>query len=235
MNIQTFPSNQVTETAKQFLQTTISRAQKYPVLLMLSGGSSLKLLEHLDPQMLNNKLTLTVLDERYSTDPKVNNWLQIEATDFYQQAVSSGVTTIPTVPKHQESLETFAKRWEKDLRKWFKNNNKRTVVATIGIGNDGHVAGISPFPKQEERFLEFIFTSDWVKGYSGNLEPAERVTVTAKFMEDKIDHAIVFVSGEGKREALEKVLANEGMMAQTPARILREMKDVSVFTDLENF
>jgi 6-phosphogluconolactonase/glucosamine-6-phosphate isomerase/deaminase len=181
---------------------------------------------------LGKNVTVTVLDERFSSDPKVNNWLVVKDTDFYRRVVEVGGELIETVPRQGEGLDEFAERWEGELRDWRKKNPHGRVVATIGIGEDGHVAGISPFPEESERFVEFMFTDKWVKGYVGNLQPAERVTVTAKFMEEKIDVGIVYVVGERKRLALVKVLANEGRLAETPARILREMREVRVLTDL---
>jgi 6-phosphogluconolactonase/glucosamine-6-phosphate isomerase/deaminase len=232
MNIHTFPTNQVTREARKSLGETLQTSLKYPVLLMLSGGSSLNLLSDFDETIFGPNLTVTVLDERYSDDPQINNWLQIKNTQFYAKAKVSGVNFIETVPKAQESLDKFALRWEKDLRKWVNLHPKRTIVATIGIGTDGHVAGMSPFPNEADRFIDFLFTSSWVKGYTGNLIPPERITVTAKFMEDKIDTGLVYVVGETKTDALEKIVANQGRMAETPARILREMKQVEVFTDI---
>jgi len=44
---------------------------------------------------------------------------------------------------------------------------------------------------------------------------------------------VVFMVGEEKRNALERVLAEEGMLAETPARIVREMRDATIFTDIK--
>jgi len=46
-----------------------------------------------------------------------------------------------------------------------------------------------------------------------------------------VDHAVVYVVGEEKRATFERVLAENGALAETPARIIREMKDVRLFTD----
>lgn len=218
--------------AREELEEVLKSWNSKPVLLLLSGGSSLGVLEGIDERALSTELLITTLDERYSSDPGVNNWLQIKETGFYRKAMDLGCRFVETVPKGQESLEKFAARWEKELRDWRKKNPHGKIVATIGIGEDGHVAGISPFPNDPERMVEFMFTKDWVKGYVGNLEPAERVSVTAMFLEQKVDVGVVYVVGEKKRRALERVVAVEGRLAETPARILREMEDARVFTDL---
>lgn len=231
INIRSYSSDQVTTQTQAALFHALETSQKHPVLLMLSGGSSLKLLDNFDTSLLGEYLTITVLDERFSAEPEVNNWLQVTQTEFYQAAVTAGCSFIETVPEPQESLAQFAQRWEDALRHWVKHHAKRTTIATVGIGADGHIAGISPFPDQPERFVEFLFTDRWVKGYSGNLVPADRVTVTTKFLEKKLDQAIVYAVGDSKRSALEAVLSESGRMADTPARILREMKSVEIFTD----
>jgi 6-phosphogluconolactonase/glucosamine-6-phosphate isomerase/deaminase len=40
------------------------------------------------------------------------------------------------------------------------------------------------------------------------------------------------MKGENKKEALTKVLAEEGSLVETPGRILRELREVKLFTDI---
>jgi 6-phosphogluconolactonase/glucosamine-6-phosphate isomerase/deaminase len=60
-----------------------------------------------------------------------------------------------------------------------------------------------------------------------------RVTVTFPFLREIVDHAVVYAVGRNKRAALERVLLERKRIWEIPARIIHQMKDVTVFTDLE--
>ena len=223
---------QATEKAREAMHTYIKKHKNRPVLLMLSGGSSLQLLDDFDESLLSSDITVMVLDERFTSEPELNNWIQITKTNFYKTAVDRGCEFLASIPEAGETLDEFADRLEDQLHAWIRRHPNRRVLATVGMGEDGHVAGISPFPEDPQKFVDFLFTSRWIVGYEGNLEPSERVTVTAAFIEKKIDFAVGYVVGDSKKDALARLTANDGKMADTPARILREMKgDCQVFTD----
>ena len=58
-----------------------------------------------------------------------------------------------------------------------------------------------------------------------------RVTATLPFLRE-VDGAIVYAVGDQKAEALQKVVAHEGTLFSTPARVLKQMKSVTLFTDI---
>ena len=109
------------------------------------------------------------------------------------------------------------------------------MVITQGIGEDGHTAGIMPYPENSALFKSlFDDPEKWVVGYDaeGRNEHPLRVTVTLSFLREVVDHSIVYAVGDGKKEALRQVLAETGTLWQTPARIIHEMRNVMLFTDL---
>jgi hypothetical protein len=63
----------------------------------------LSLLEKIDTENFNNKITIAPLDERYSANPGENNMAQIMATDFYQRAEAKDVGVIDTRVKEGEN------------------------------------------------------------------------------------------------------------------------------------
>jgi 6-phosphogluconolactonase/glucosamine-6-phosphate isomerase/deaminase len=234
MKLNSFSSKtKVLEQASARLNEVLEQKKSKSILFLLSGGSSLDLLDLIDEKVLGSHVCICVSDERFSRDESVNNWLQVKSKSFYQKARNAGCEFIETVPAETETIEQVSQRWEKDLRDWVKKHPNRFTLATLGVGPDGHVAGISPFPDNPEKFVDFLITPDWIKGYTGNLTPPERITITAKFMEDQIDYGLVYVVGEGKKVALENILKDEGRMADTPARILREMKEIEIYTDIK--
>jgi 6-phosphogluconolactonase/glucosamine-6-phosphate isomerase/deaminase len=206
-----------------------------PILLMLSGGSSVGLLQFVDPAALNNNTTISVLDERWSREPNVNNYLLMTQTDFYHASLKQGARWIETIPQSNETPEQCAARFEKNIRKWKHDHVDGVVIITLGIGPDGHTSGILPNDNPAV-FRNLFDTNDlWVRGYDAGKEKNQypkRITVTFPFLR-QVDHAISYVSGENKQRALQKTLAARGEdIHLTPARIVHEMKDVEITTDI---
>ena len=205
-----------------------------PVLLLVSGGSALKLLNNINTRILGSYITFGVLDERYSEDPKINNFCQIMETDFYNNSINAGVNFIDTRINNNESHDFLAKRFEDEIKKWRSDNPKGLIVITQGIGPDGHTSGILPFP-EEKYFFNNTFNdkNKSVVAYdaTGKNQYTLRVTTTLSFLRD-VDVSIVFVCGVDKTDALRKTLSSDGDIASTPARIVNEMKEVFLFTDI---
>jgi len=222
--------------AGAYLSNLIKESAQKPILLLLSGGSAFSILEHINTDILNDGTTITVLDERYSHNTKINNFTRFTQTDFYKKALSHGASFIDTRPRGDESMEDLANRLEESLRLWEGNNLDGIVIAVVGIGTDGHTAGIMSYRENKNLYEElFENKQKWVVGYDArdkNQYP-QRVTVTNTFFRTMINEAIVFISGANKEMALRDTLAEEGSLHQTPARIIKEMKNVALFTDID--
>lgn len=205
------------------------------ILLLLSGGSSFGLLPYFDAALFGKRATITVLDERWSKDSAAGNFARVAETEFYEKAKGAGARFIDTRSRRGESHRALAKRFERALKEWRRAHPEGMVVATQGIGADGHTAGIMPYPENSALFRKlFEDPQTWVVGYdaSGKSPHPLRVTVTLPFLRNQVDVSIVFITGEEKRQAFEKVVASEGTLAETPGRIIREIEEVHVFTEL---
>ena len=182
------------------------------------------LLEHVREGVFGPNFTAGVIDERFGADPVNNNFLQLK-----EKLSATGILNwIDSAPQANDFLADAAARIEGSWRKWRKNYSDGQVIATIGVGADGHVAGIMP------NIDLGAFGNKWAVGYDAgqsNKFPL-RITATFEFLRGEVDFAIVYMSGEEKRPALERVLADNGTLAETPARIFREMKNVKIFTDI---
>jgi len=192
------------------------REIKGPILFLSSGGSSLGLLDGLE---LGDRITVSVLDERYNADPRINNFSQlmnhVNPTKFIDTRMQEG-----------ETLEGLAVRFEKALRSWKNQNPSGTIIITQGMGSDGHTAGIMPDSMVDD-------PAQWVIGYNAKEknEYPLRVTCTFSFLRT-VDHSIAYITGQKKKEAFNRVLAEEGTLEEMPARIMREMGNVKIFTDI---
>lgn len=195
-----------------------------PILFLSSGGSSLELLDGIH---VDERITVSVLDERYSRDPAINNFTQLLER-------AHPVAYIDTRAREYETLWQFAQRFEKELRAWKERNPSGSIVITQGMGPDGHTSGMMPYPEDPDVFEQlFNDPACWVRGYNakGKNEYPLRATTTMLFLR-RVDHSIAYITGEKKRPALERILAEAGTLAETPARIMREMKNVKIFTDI---
>lgn len=227
-------SETVFQTAAGKLDSYINNALDVPVLFMSSGGSALKLLNLVKSAWLSPLLTITVLDERFSSDPSINNFSQIAQTQFYKNAVEAGSTFIDTQVNDGEGGTDHAKRIQESLKKWRTDNKNGVIIATFGMGADGHISGVMPYPENEEYFESTFNNQNWVVHYNaGSKNPFPlRTTTTLHFIREQIDKAVWVISGDDKKEALEKALSESGSIAATPARIIHDMKEVSLYTDI---
>ena len=92
-----------------------------------------------------------------------------------------------------------------------------------------------PYPEDPHRFDDlFENHGRWVTGYDANTKSTFplRATVTLSFLRTAVAFSLVFVAGEGKKPALLRTLAEEGTLAETPARIIQQMKTVILVTNL---
>lgn len=204
------------------LENALSSNKK--ILLLLSGGSNLKILDQIPKGLLDNKnITIYVLDERFSSDPSLNNSLQIK---------EKGININLTVPTDQESLQDFTSRFNNELRLWLDQNPVGEVISTLGMGPDGHMAGISPMPEDQKKFDETFNQDKLVIGYTGNLSPAERVTVSPAFLA-RINLFIALIAGESKREAFKHFVNRNTKPNVHPIQLLHEfLGKTIIFTDL---
>jgi 6-phosphogluconolactonase/glucosamine-6-phosphate isomerase/deaminase len=204
-----------------------------PILLLLCGGSSLQVYDSIRPEGLSDLVTVAVTDDRFSRDMDVNNFHLLQATTFYSEIIDSHAFAISTEVFDEEKPEQLAERFEKGLRAWRKDFPDGVVIATFGIGEDGHTSGMMPDADKAAFKVRFVDTDHWVVGYH---TPAnqyhERITITVPFIRSQVNHAVIYATGEAKRPALERFLSPIGNLHETPARILRELKDVYLFTDL---
>lgn len=205
-----------------------------PALLLLSGGSALQILDYVGTMGLNENLTVGMVDERFSLNNKINNFAQLQKTEFYQQALSQDVNFFGSLPRPNEKAQELSSRMEKNLLNWKNENPNGKILATFGMGTDGHTAGIFPMPEHPELFKKLFQNENWVAFYeaSGKTEFPSRITATLTFFE-KIDEALVFATGQEKQEPLNKVLENKNKIFELPALGWSKIKNVKIFTDIK--
>lgn len=214
--------------AGEALETLLNKYQGKAILLLLSGGSSLGLLSFVKAESLNEKITLGVVDERFSFDQAASNYLKLQSTDFYNSAIKAGSKILRPEIVEGVSGEVIANNWENDLRNWFKENPDGICLATIGIGPDGHIAG--------------MFPGNWGVDFNGNawtvfysvpstINPyTDRLTITSTFLKEKVTETIVYAVGKDKQFVIEALIENKSALDPLPAKVLSQLKSVDFFT-----
>lgn len=231
LNVNSFKEEyQAKLNATKKLQTILKRQSKLPILLLLSGGSCLEIIESLT--LLNySKLTIGVLDERITENIKGTNQYQIKNNKFYKTAIQNGAKYL-TLAGSKGAL-IIAKYYERSLKKWKKKNTSGKVIITQGIGNDGHTAGI--FSVKKDVFENLFESESWTTEYevSKKIKFPKRVTATITFLKNFVDESVVYAVGGSKKEALIKTLNNSAPIWKLPAGVIHQMKAVSLFTNLK--
>lgn len=216
--------------AGRALTSALLRHKERPILLMLSGGSAFEMLAHVDIEALGPQLTLSVLDERYSHDVRVNNYAQLTATPFFKICMERGAQYISTEVT-EETQEEVRVQWEVSLRVWKSVHQDGVVLGTMGVGQDGHTAGIFPQISEVDFGGESLVVAYTLP--DGAHQYRERITTTFTFLTEWVDEAIVYAVGEEKREVLMQLEKGTETREEMPACVFHEMRSVKLFTDID--
>lgn len=217
------------ELAGKKLEAAMVKNSELPVLLLLSGGSAFSILEHVDVDSFGSDVTISVLDERCSTDSGINNFAQLEATDFFKKAVAHGVKIIDTKFYEGDACGDLSLQFERGILKWQGSNENGVIIATMGIGPDGHTAGIIPGDYGANFSGEKLVVSYSVPA---EVNPfTDRVTTTYTFLTTFVGEAVVFAVGADKHRIIAGLESNESILEKIPSVILTKMKSVTLFTD----
>lgn len=210
------------------------------ILLLLSGGSAVEVYRILaewfkkENKGFAKNLTVSLIDERYSQVGHADsNEKQIRDTGFYAAVEDKGGTVISVLTDGGDPSQE-ASRYDKLICRNMKETDE--VWAVLGVGPDGHTAGILP-QKSKEEFDKNFPSKRWVayyrllKDYPNPFK--KRITLTPKALK-KITLAVVVAKGEEKKEALQKMFFPTEPVYKTPAVLLRNLHGV-LFTDYTHY
>jgi 6-phosphogluconolactonase/glucosamine-6-phosphate isomerase/deaminase len=220
------------EVCKKLLLEKVSRNS----ILFLSGGSTPKTLyEILAKEKLLKAGAVALVDERYFSNSKLKtenlesetNEEMIKQTGLVQFLSEQNIRFYPILEK--KSFEQTSKNYDETVR--FLFNYFPKSVGILGVGVDGHTAGIPARIQNSEFRIEK--ETDLVTSF--NDFPAlqkERITLTFLGL-SKLDEVIVLVFGKDKKKAL-RLMLSEGSITQIPARFLTQpdiSNKVTLITD----
>jgi 6-phosphogluconolactonase len=202
------------EVCKKLLYEMVSKTS----VLFLSGGSTPKTLyEILAKEKRLNAGAVAMVDERFGEKQHENsNELMIKNTHLLSYLQKLNTEFYPVLQKN-EDIETTAVQYDETVR--YLLNYFQKSIAILGIGTDGHTAGIpaqvqnSEFRAQNKTDLVTSFDN-----FPGDFK--KRITLTFLGL-SKLDQIIVLVFGKDKKKAL-GLMFKEGSVSEIPARFLRK-------------
>lgn len=208
------------KTAREVLYEIVDKT----TVLYLSGGQTPKgLYENLANDKKLNPGAVALVDERYGTKlHNTSNERMLIASGLLPYLKDKGTPFYPVLQNNHPNLKETADNYDMTIRYLFAGFPKS--VATLGIGLDGHTAGIAGERPTGNVFHNQMFDDDkknlLVSSFSdlqGNFK--ERVSMTFLGL-SMIEIFIVLVFGEDKKEALAKVFS-EGSEEDVPGRFLK--------------
>jgi 6-phosphogluconolactonase/glucosamine-6-phosphate isomerase/deaminase len=215
--------------AAKALSEALAKHKNTKILLLLAGGSSLQILEELDTTHINEYVTIMMMDERFSTDPTENNFLQMTKTLFYTKLTNSQCNFIPSVPNKNETHSNFSNRIAEDLQAYLDAHPQGTVIALFGAGSDGHTAAI--FPMEQKLFIDTYGQGNLYTKVTYNNNPfPNRSSITPKFINNYITESYLYATGEEKLPIL-STITDPYELHEMPAHIHHQI-DSTLFTNL---
>lgn len=186
------------------------------ILWLVSGGSNvaltIRILERLKATNTDN-LTLMLSDERFvpsgHTDSNAQKLLEAGLNNF-------NVKFIPTL--QDLSLEETRKSYAEEYKKAAEGAE---VVFQLGMGADGHIAGILPNSPA-------VNDNGVVAAYQG--PDFSRLTLTFPII-GSADWIYVFAFGESKKESLLKLSDQSLSKSELPIQFLRSLPNVFIYNN----
>lgn len=189
------------------------------ILLLVSGGSSaqvaIDVLKKIPSNQIN-KINILLADERYvdynspSSNAKLLKILGINkyTNNFFELLESESHTRDYYNQKLSQMLKDYTQKAD-------------YIIAILGIGADGHTAGILPGSVAESS--ESPYSIDY------STDSFERITIAPNYF-NNIDHAYVYAQGPNKESILNKFLNNSNNL---PMDLIKKAKKYSLFYNEE--
>jgi len=172
-----------------------------------------------EPGINWTKVDIFWVDERAAapTDDRSNyRWAKMTLLD----AAQIGEASVHRMPADQADLEAAAQAYERTIRERVQGDGDGVPafdLLVLGVGDDGHTASLFPGDSTVGMVDRLVAAVPAGKSHEARLT----LTPTA------IEHArrvYVLAVGGAKRPALDRVWADEGLLSQTPARVIRRCR-----------
>ncbi|HUW70491.1 MAG TPA: glucose-6-phosphate dehydrogenase [bacterium] len=209
-----------------------------PALLLVSGGSTAGIaiaairrlcsLSGAKGFDMRGLLSVSLIDERFGpVGHQHSNWRQLLEAGLPVESVRA-IPLLMDARDDQEAFRTTVRRFDDILadaaRK--KTNGELLIVGLLGIGADGHTAGILPGSQAcaEDRHSS---VAPLAIGYRSDMYT--RITITPAFFQ-YFDRAVAYATGAEKWQAIAGLRAARPI-CEHPAQLLKRAHESLVFCD----
>lgn len=214
----------------EFTKNLLYKECNPDTILFLSGGRTPRALyEALAKEKKLKVGAVAMIDDRYGPPMHpISNELVVAKTGFfdfletegipYFVILEAGLTRGQVAAKYNETVRDFINKYEKR-------------IAILGLGVDGHTAGIAPnrpdfvnplFGPDQQRLFVSDFADPKPMSPEGSPTPpygfGERITLTPHAL-SKMDQVLLMVFGRDKKPGLDLIF-QEGTVEDAPARFL---------------
>jgi 6-phosphogluconolactonase len=201
----------------------LALAERDRAQIALCGGQTPRATyNHLGAEHLPwDRVDVLLGDERWvPLDDPASNALMLRET-LLGQAPAREARFHP-VPTDRPSPDESAAAYAEVLASLCPGDPPRFDLVLLGLGDDGHTASL--FPGTDATRV----TDRWVTVGTGKGLP--RITLTAPVL-CAARKVIFLVAGEGKREALRRLMDPTETSERTPARLVQPRNEIVILTD----
>ncbi len=189
------------------------------VLWLTSGGSNtqatVQIMDNISSDLSQN-LSVMLADERYGVPGHAqSNWAQLMQANF-----SAKHSTLLPVLQAGQTFEQATAYYNELAGKALAEHE--VIIAQLGIGQDGHIAGIKPASSAAND------TEVLVIGYQD--PPLERLTLTFAGL-CKVSAAYVFAFGNTKKQTLSLLQSRSLELTKQPAQLLKQLPEAYIYND----
>jgi 6-phosphogluconolactonase/glucosamine-6-phosphate isomerase/deaminase len=187
------------------------------VFWFLSGGSGIKVVLEVARQLAGHdlhNLSATLTDERYGPIGHTDeNWQQLLDGGF---ALPGAELYRPLIDEDQITTTNHFGAWVSQ-----RMADAHYSIGLVGIGNDGHTAGIKPHSSA-------VAANAWADYFRG--DDFERITITLLPI-SQLNEVVIQASGSDKIPVLQSLI-NESLPAtEQPAQALKHIPLCTLYTD----
>jgi 6-phosphogluconolactonase/glucosamine-6-phosphate isomerase/deaminase len=204
------------QTANEVIGEILGKYSDFKTALFLSGGGTpKKLYEYLASQKSLKVGAVGQIDERFGKrGHKNSNELMIKDTGLIKYFESLNTRFYPML-EAEKGIDETTQDYDEAIRFVLKYFPKS--VGILGIGEDGHTAGIPKIPEIAKKMMED--QSSLISFYEAEKYGA-RVTMNFHAL-SMLDLIIILVLGQEKREMLSQMF-KDGPVEEFPAKFYRQ-------------
>lgn len=198
------PSDEIAKATASIINQNLK--ENINTLWLLAGGSAIDFYriipKYLDWKLDFSNLKVSLGDERYDKNPlhETATWPIFRELELFKRLEKRG-TTIHNVLEGN-AIDIEAGRMNAFVQKSL--DNKDFLLLNLGIGADGHTAGIIPL-KSDTLFSKIYLEGNYVVSHNKGGQHPNRITISPKLI-TSANEILSYAVGEEKKKTLEKLI-----------------------------